>query len=297
MTTYFFLAVVWACTALAEGEKEVVVDKLPATKDVIAGLEAAEARIKNLEVTMQYTKVNAFTMRRPHASKISSHFIVDTEKGNRLACEESGDAVSSGKIVAGQRLWTFDGQRARHLYARQGEPFSIASIEKSPRPLCLNPWLYTTRHVTELISVQCRRMELSIVGEEEFHGRKVLVAETARDKEDPGVKVRFFIDPKRWVVMRRAVMLEGPKDSWHLFMYVDTWDYAEIEKDIWLPTRFYHAQLAHDPLTKLESIVWSFEGTSSDWKVNQKLADERFHLVFPDDVEIHDHTKPEIIRP
>jgi hypothetical protein len=270
---------------------------LPSIEALVSSLEQSESGIENLSVTTDYVKLQKFGLpvEEPVRMSLTSTFVVD--RSGRSRYEGWGEQVNSGpnrqvNIFRGRWRTTFDGKEARSLTGSLEGEFHFGSIERYPAWHGVNPWEYTTRYNQQPVSEQLKNPNAQVIGWERWEGRPVVVADTkVTTRDNHGWKARFLVDPERGIVVRRSLFTrKGEDGAWREYSRIESRELTEAAPGIWLPKRMKYESVEPEGEGRPEVLSWSYEGTNSDWKVNQKLPDELFTLSFPDGVSVTDHT-------
>jgi hypothetical protein len=273
-------------------------DERKSVADAIASLERTEAAIRDLAVVTEYVKLQKYPLKvdRPVHMGLRTEFIVTRDGKGWYDCV--GEQVNSGpdfvKTYPGHWRCAYDGETARTLTGDVHGSYHSASIDRFPAWHGVNPLEYTTHYNREPVSQTLKERPAVFVCRDTWEGRPVVILETPATINGGAYKSRFWIDPERRIVVRRALMLqrEPGKSPWYEYSRIESRDHREIAPGIWLPMRFKYESVTPLKDGKPEELAWSYEGTNSAWKVNQDPPTSTFRLEFPPDVPVNDHRRP-----
>lgn len=272
---------------------------LPAIEELIACLEASEATTRNLSVTTEYVKLeNSFLpVDKPVRLKLTTKFIVDCE--GRSWYEGVGEQVSTGlkpedvRISHGRWQTTFDGKAARSLEGGSDGVFHWGGIDDYPAWHGVNPLEFTTHYFAKPVSKILKESSATVVGQTQWESRPVAIVDTKPVVKKQSRKLRFWIDPARRVVVRRAALIQfAPDQQWQEYTRTESREHKEAKLGAWLPTRTKYEALHVTKDMTPEHVHYSFEGRNSDWKVNSAIPAETFRLDFPENVLVTDRRQP-----
>ena len=270
---------------------------------IIAGLEKTEAMIRDIAVTTEYVKLQKFPFKvdKPIRMGLRTEFLVTRDGKGWYDC--IGEQVNSGpdgvKTYPGHWRAAYDGAVAKSMQGGPDGPFHFGSIDRYPAWHGVNPLEYTTHYNREPVSKTLKERPAVFAGRADWDGRPVVMIDTATTVNGAAYKARYWIDPERRIVVRRALMIQRVPDKspWQEYTRIESRDHKEIAPGIWLPMRFKYESVAPPKDGKPEELSWSYEGTNSDWKVNQDPPASTFRLEFPQDVNVNDHRPPAAAEP
>ncbi len=269
----------------------------PDLAPIVAGLEKTEAMIRDLSVATDYVKLQKypFKVEKPIRMGLRTEFIVTRDGKTWYDC--IGEQVNSGadgvKTYPGHWRAAYDGEAERSLTGDVMGRWHSAAIDRHPSWHGVNPLEYTVRYNREPVSKTLKERPPVFAGRSDWDGRPVVMIETPATINGGAWKSRYWIDPERRIVVRRALMRqrEPDKSPWQEYSRIESRGHKEIAPGIWLPMRFKYESVDPPKDGKPEELSWSFEGTNSDWKVNQDPPASTFRLEFPADVRVNDHRK------
>ena len=269
----------------------------PSIDSLVAGLEKTEASIRDLAVSTDYVKLQKFPLKvdKPIRMGLRTEFVVTRDGKGRYEC--IGEQVNSGrdgvKTYPGRWRCAYDGEVARSMAGDVDGRFHFGEIDRYPSWHGVNPLEYTTHYNREPVSRALKERPPAFAGRGEWDGRPVVMIDTATTINGAAYKARYWIDPERRIVVRRALMIQrAPDKPWQEYSRIESRDHKEIIPGIWLPMRIKYESVTLPKNGKPEEVSWSYEGTNSDWKVNQDPPASTFRLEFPPDVRITDRLPP-----
>lgn len=278
-----------------ESAKAIKATKATASmKALIAGLEKTEKVIQNLSVTTKYIKRQLFLLpvEEPIQMEMELKAIVTQDGrgwndcvGEQVNIEPNGKDV---RIYKGRWQGAFDGKVARRMqaYGENGD-FSFGSISTTLTWHGINPLEFTTHYFRKPVSHLLKDKNATVVKQVVWDGRRVTIVDTTPTKAKR--KYRFWIDPERQIVVRRAALIQFAADQeFQEYTRIESRKHQEIKPGIWLPTVVKYESVEVTKERTPEKLSWSYAGTCRDWKVNQTLADGTFVLEFPEGVRVTD---------
>lgn len=273
---------------------------------LLDGLDATRQAIHNLEVSTDYTKQQLLLLpvKEPVRLQVKMRAVVDDQGRSRN--EVTGEQVAitaGGKAVRIHRMRSigaFDGQAARSMQAYEDQEFSSGAIDTALSWHGVDPREYTTHFQHEPVVDRLRQRGAHLAERVEWDGRRVVVVETTPNNLQDGEqrKYRFWIDPERRIVVRRAIVVRyRPDQPWQEYARIESRDHRELAPGIWLPMHVLYESLTVTAKVEPEKLAWSYDGTNHDWKVNQTLPDSTFVIEFPSQIRVNDHRPPEPAKP
>lgn len=244
---------------------------------IIDGLERTEAAIKNLSVTTEYVKTQRFGLPvdEPVRMRLTTKAVV--EPGGRAWNETRGQQVNvepDGKTV---RLYdeavkgAFYDNTARRL---RGNELTLSDHLTWHG---MDPLLFTTHYFSHPVSALMRNKGAHLVEESTWDGRTVVVVDTTPTKVFR--KYRFWIDPERNIVVRRAALVQFERDQpYQEYTRIEGYQHREVTPGVWLPMRIKYESVEVTADQTPEVLSWRFEGTNRDWSVNRTLVDADFAI-------------------
>lgn len=270
---------------------------------VLNDLEQVHRTIRNLSVTTDFVKRQSFLL--PVTEPVEMKFVMkavvdsggnvrsDTE-GQQVNIEPDGKSVRlyDGRWVTAYRHNEIRGMpagEARRLEWYEGRP-SGASLDNHPTWHGIDPREFTTHYQHNLVTNIVRERGAEIAERATWDGRDVVVIQTVPRGDEQLRRYRFWIDPERKVIVRRAVAVQYKRDQpWQEYTRIECRNYREVAAGIWLPERVKYESVEVSPDLTPEKLSWRYEGLNRDWKVNQEIPAGTFDLEFPDGVHVNDH--------
>jgi len=270
----------------------------PTIEQLIACLETSEAAIRNLSVTTEYVKLDKFLLPvdKPVRLQLTTKFIVEREGRSWYDCV--GEQISRPKpnevsIYRGRWQMAFDGEVATSMKGDSDGVFHSAGIDNYPGWHGVNPLEFTTHYFQKPLSKILKDSDPTVVGQTKWESQPVAIVETKPVVKEQSRKYRLLIDPARRIVVRRAALVQfAPDQMWQEYTRIESREHKEVSPGVWLPTRVKYESVHVTKDMTPEELSWSFEGRNSEWKVNSKIPDETFRLVFPANVIVTDQRKP-----
>ena len=263
---------------------------------LIAGLKKTERTIVNLSVTTEYIKRQIFLLpvQEPVRMSLITKAIVARDGRQWNDClGEQVNIEADGKTVRLYRAHTrgaFDGKVARQLKGRGDGRFESGSVADVLSWHGVNLLEFTTHYFGSPVSELLKVRGAKIVKHDQWDMRPVVILDTTPRGMDSKRKYRFWIDPERKIVVRRAILIQfQPDQKYQEYMRIESQGHREIEPGIWLPDRVKYESVEVTADLKPEKLSWGYEGKNTDWKVNQDLPEETFVLSFPDNIRVEDH--------
>ena len=265
---------------------------------IVRGIEKTAQLIKTMSVTTDYIKkqLALLPVEEPVTMSLTTTAIIgrwgrvlnDTE-GEQVNIEPDGKSV---RIYKGRWQCVFQNGEGRRLEWYEGHP-SSASMGVNLSWHGTDPREFTTQYHSKKVADIIRSRGARIIERVEWDRRPVVVVETTAIGDEQKRCYRFWIDPERNVVVRRAIFVRYKDDQpWQEYSRIECHDYQEIDTGIWLPMNVKYESVDVTPELTPEKLSWSFEGKNRDWHVNQELPAETFELPFPDGVRVNDHRSP-----
>ena len=265
---------------------------------IVCGIEKTAQSIKTMSVTTDYIKkqLALLPVEEPVTMSLTTKAIIgrwgrvlnDTE-GQQVNIEPDGKSV---RIYNGRWQCVFQNGEGRRLEWYDGHP-SSATMGGNLSWHGTDPREFTTQYQSKKVADIIRSRGARIVERIEWDKRPVVVVETTAIGDEQKRCYRFWIDPERNVVVRRAILVRYKTDQpWQEYSRIEGHDYQEIATGIWLPMNVKYESVDVTPELTPEKLSWSYEGKNRDWHVNQELPAETFELPFPDGVRVNDHRSP-----
>ena len=275
-------------------------DKLPpAVRKLVEGLHETESAIRNLSVTTEYVKLQQFSLPvdQPVRMELVTKAIVDSTgrgwndcTGEQVNIEPNGKDV---RIYKGRWTGAFDGKVARSLNGYGDGKFHSGGISNYLTWHGIDPRDFTTDYFDSRVSAKIEDRGATVAGQVPWDGRTVTIVDTIPQGTKDKRKYRFWIDPERKIVVRRAIVIQFlPGQPWQEYTRIESSDHEEIAPGIWLPMHVMYESVEVTKELAPEKLSWSYEGRNRDWKVNQDLPDKTFALTFPPNVRVNDHRPP-----
>jgi predicted amidohydrolase len=268
---------------------------VPTLEALIAGLEKTEAAIRNLAVTTAYVKLQKFGLpvAEPVKLQMTTKFVADSR--GRSWYDAVGEQVNVGpkpnevRLYRGRWQATFDGKVARSLTGDDQGAWHAAGLDDHPSWHGVHPHEFTTHYFGKPVSQLLREKGAAVVGPAEWDGRPVVLVETVPVVREQAWRYRFWIDPERRTVVRRAALVRhGEGQPWQEYTRIEGRDYQEAAPGIWLPGRVVYESLDVRRDGGPAGLSWRFDGRNQDWKVNGEVPAEAFQLRFPEGVPVTD---------
>lgn len=274
----------------------------PATRDaetirkLIAGLKQTETTIRNLSVTTHYVKrqLEFLPVKEPVRLTLVTKAIVTSD--GKVWNDTVGQQVNiapKGKTIRpynGQWRGAYDGTVYRRLTAYENNGFQSASLSDYPYWHGVDPREFTTHYSRKPVTQVLTQRGGTLVKRDKWDRRPVVVVDTTPVKNKASYKIRFWIDPERKIVVRRAMLIRfKPGQRFQEYTRIESRDHAQVAPGIWLPGRIKYESVSVTAELKPEKLSWSYEGKNTDWKVNQKLPADTFKLKFPENIRVNDH--------
>ena len=265
---------------------------------IVRGIEKTAQSIKTMSVTTDYIKkqLALLPVEEPVTLSLTTKAIIgrwgrvlnDTE-GQQVNIEPDGKSV---RIYKGRWQCVFQNGEGRRLEWYEGQP-SSATLGGNLSWHGTDPREFTTQYHSKKVADIIRSRGARVVKRTERDKRPVVVVETTAIGDGQKRCYRFWIDPERNVVVRRAILVRYKDDQpWQEYSRIECHDYQEIATGIWLPMNAKYESVDVTPELTPEKLSWSFEGKNRDWHVNQELPAETFELPFPEGVRVNDHRTP-----
>ncbi len=266
---------------------------------ILDGLHQTEKAIRNLSVTTDYVKRQMFLLPvdKPVEMTLVTKAVIDHEgRSHEDTDGQRGDVDSNGKTLSlhrGRWIGTDNGKSVRRLDYWHGNNWSRATHEDAFTWHGIDPREFTTHFRGRVVSDIVRQPGSRIAGRTTRNGRAVVVVETAPFGPAEPRRHRFWIDPERRIVVRRALEIHFTEGQpWQEYIRLEGRDHREVSPGIWLPTRITHECVRVTPELRPEELHWRYEGTNRDWRVNRELPADTFELNFPAGIEVVDYRHP-----
>jgi hypothetical protein len=257
----------------------------PATLDIVlTHLEGRENSVQNF--SFEGTATTKFR------SELAAKGLTREWKGICIADAkgrffESGTEVSNQPPPEQTRTRAYDGEVTREL-AGVGKEVHRGAVRKHDfgRALGVDPRDFLTHVANKPISEFLREGDSppTLLKDDPSVEPEVVCIETAPVTTKTNMvryKNRFYFDPERnFAFLRHERYTQNPGEEWYLYYEIRCKDLAEAEDGLWVPSHvdiMSYTRQADNP----RALFYGIEADLTNWKLNDRLADETFVVPFP----------------